>query len=307
VTTVKPLTVSRLSGADRYATSAAISAANVEAGAPVVYIASGEDFPDALSGAPVAAMQDGPVLLVRRASIPDVVKAELRRLDPGRIVVLGGTAVVSSSVATALRSYTDGGVTRLAGADRYGTSAAISAASFSPGVPLVFIASGSDYPDALSGAAVAGRDEVPVLLVLKNSIPAVVQAELTRLAPGGIVVLGGTSVVSDAVASALQASTTGAVTRISGPDRYATSAAISAASFDPGVPIVYIASGENFPDALSGAAIAGMQEVPVLLVRRGSIPDEVKAELTRLAPDRIVILGGTAVVSTLVAQQLFSY
>ncbi|MBX9471218.1 cell wall-binding repeat-containing protein [Microcella sp.] len=307
VTTVQPFSVSRLAGADRYATSAAISAANYAAEAPVAYIASGAEFPDALSGAPVAGMQEGPVLLVRLTSIPDVVKAELNRLQPSRIVVLGGTGVVSSAVQTALQGYTSGSVTRLAGLDRYGTSAAISAANFDPGVPSVYIASGEDFPDALSGAAVAGKLEVPVLLVRRDSIPATVQAELTRLAPGAIVILGGSGIVSDEVATALQSSTSGSVTRLAGPDRYATSAAISAANFAPGVPVVYIASGEGFPDALSGAAVAGMQEVPVLLVRRDSIPDEVIAELTRLAPAKIVILGGTGVVSELVSQQLYSY
>lgn len=307
LTNVEPLTVSRLSGIDRYATSAAISAESFAAGAPVAYIASGLDFPDALSGAPVAGMEGGPVLLVRRDSIPDVVKAELTRLNPGRIVLLGGTGVVSDAVAAALQTYTSGAVTRLSGVDRYATSAAISAASYSAGVPLVYIASGEDFPDALSGAAVAGTQEVPVLLVRRDVISDEVRAELIRLTPGRIVILGGSGVVDDSVADALQAYTTGDVTRLAGEDRYATSAAISAANFAPGVPVVYIASGLDFPDALSGAAVAGMQEVPVLLVRRDSIPDVVKAELTRLAPGRIVILGGTGVVSDLVGQQLYSY
>lgn len=171
----------------------------------------------------------------------------------------------------------------------------------------MYIASGEDFPDALSGAAVAGTQEVPVLLVRRDVISDEVRAELIRLTPGRIVILGGSGVVDDSVADALQAYTTGDVTRLAGEDRYATSAAISAANFAPGVPVVYIASGLDFPDALSGAAVAGMQEVPVLLVRRDSIPDVVKAELTRLAPGRIVILGGTGVVSDLVGQQLYSY
>jgi putative cell wall-binding protein len=135
----------------------------------------------------------------------------------------------------------------------------------------------------------------------------VVKAELTRLHPGKIVILGGASAVSDAVSAALQAYTTGTVTRVSGVDRFATSAAISAADFAPGVPVAYIANGYNFPDALSGAPVAGIKGGPVLLVEPGSVPDVVKAELTRLHPGKIIILGGVSAVSDLVSQELFSY
>ena len=125
--------------------------------------------------------------------------------------------------------------------------------------------------------------------------------------PGRIVVLGGVGVVSDAVKAALQPYTSGAVTRLAGVDRFATSAAISAASFAPGVPVVYIANGLNFPDALSGAPVAGKAGGPVLLVSAGAIPAKVQAELTRLKPGRIVVLGGVGVVSDSVAQQLASF
>ena len=97
--------VSRLAGADRYATSAAISRATYAPGVPVAYIATGLGFADALSGAPVAGLAGGPLLLVRGTSIPSVVATELARLRPGRIVVLGGTSVVSAGVASALDAY----------------------------------------------------------------------------------------------------------------------------------------------------------------------------------------------------------
>jgi hypothetical protein len=101
-------TVSRLAGGDRYATAVAVSRADYPSGAATVYVASGGVFPDALSGGPAAARAGGPVLLVARTAIPEVTAAELRRLKPQRIVVLGGTAVVSDGVAKALSSYTSG-------------------------------------------------------------------------------------------------------------------------------------------------------------------------------------------------------
>ncbi|WP_133545690.1 cell wall-binding repeat-containing protein, partial [Microbacterium sp. BK668] len=64
-----------------------------------------------------------------------------------------------------------------------------------------------------------------------------------------------------------------AVSRLSGPDRFATSAAISKASFDPGVPVAYVTYGRNFPDALSVAPVAGIQGGPILLTETDTIPD----------------------------------
>ena len=294
----------RLSGADRFETSAAISADSFDSDVPVVYIANGYNFPDALSGAPVAGTQDGPVLLVAAESIPAVIQDELTRLNPGQIVILGGTTAVSGHVEAELKALTAGKVTRLAGSDRFETSAAISEANFEPNVPVVYIANGYNFPDALSGAPVAGAEGGPVLLVAAGSIPKAIQTELTRLHPGKIVILGGTNAVSGVVEADLASSTTGVVSRLSGADRFETSAAISEASFQPNVPVVYIANGYNFPDALSGAPVAGSQKGPVLLVPAGSIPAVIQAELTRLNPSRIVILGGMNAVSEDVSEQL---
>jgi hypothetical protein len=96
----------RQGGADRYATAATISAWTYAPGVPVVYIASGKGFADALAGAPAAGTAGGPLLLVPNTSIPAVVAAELDRLDPARIIVLGGPASVSDAVLLQLKAFT---------------------------------------------------------------------------------------------------------------------------------------------------------------------------------------------------------
>ncbi len=194
--------VERIAGATRFETAAAISAANVSPGAPVAYIATGLNFPDALAGAAIAGARGAPVLLVTRDTVPAATAAELARLHPGKIVVLGGTPVVSDAVLVSLAVYTAGPVERIAGATRFETAAAISAANVSPGAPVAYIATGLNFPDALAGAAIAGARGAPVLLVTRDTVPAATAAELARLHPGKIVVLGGTPVVSDAAAAA---------------------------------------------------------------------------------------------------------
>jgi putative cell wall-binding protein len=290
------MTITRLAGADRYATAAAVSAASFAPGVDAVYIAAGTDFPDALSGAAAAGSRRDPLLLVPPSSIPAVVATEISRLKPGRIFVLGSTGVISSGVETALHAFTAGGVMRLAGRDRYATSAAISAATFQAGVPLVYVATGADFPDALAGAAAAGHAGVPVLLVAPTSIPAPIAKELGRLAPARIAVLGGTGAVSASVMTALGGYTKGAVVRIAGADRYATAVAISAATY-PKSQTAYLATGANFPDALAGASLDG----PLLLVDPGTSPRAVHDEIVRLGASRVVVLGGTAPVPTTLA------
>lgn len=298
-----PGTVSRLAGANRYETAAAI-AATYAPGVPVAYIATGLNYPDALTGAAAAGVTGGPVLLVARDSIPASTAAELARLRPGRIVVLGGEGVVSDAVVAALGVYTAGGVTRLAGENRYATAAAISAATYAPSVPVAYVATGLDFPDALAGAAVAGAEGAPLLLVTRDAVPAATAAELARLQPAMIVLFGTPGSVSDAVLAAMGGLTAGGVSRVGGTDRYSTAAAISAAANNPGVAVAYVATGLDFPDALAGAALAGLTRGPLLLVTPDGVPPTAAAELTRLRPARIVILGGSGVVSDAIQVQL---
>jgi putative cell wall-binding protein len=297
----------RLAGVDRYATAAAISAASFPAGVAVAYVATGWNFPDALAGAAVAGRAKGPVLLVAPTSIPAATANELARLRPASIVVLGAAGVVSDGVVAALRAHTAGPIVRFAGVDRYATAAAVSAATFAPGVPIAFIATGRNFPDALAGAAAAAKLGGPILLVDTNAIPAPTSYELARLGPARIVVLGGPGVVSDGVLATLRGYTAGPVDRLFGADRYSTAAAISAATVAPRPALAYVATGANFPDALAGAAAAGSKGAPVLLVTAGSIPAATAAELTRLGPARIVVLGGPPVVSDEVKFALAAY
>ena len=108
----------------------------------MAFVASADTFPDALSAGPAAAHRQSPVLLVRQDAIPQSVQTELHRLHPDNIILLGGTDAVSQRVGEKLldTNYTNGTVTRIAGADRYDTSAMVSAATFDPGVAVAYVA-----------------------------------------------------------------------------------------------------------------------------------------------------------------------
>jgi putative cell wall-binding protein len=207
---------------------------------------------------------------------------------------------------TAHFSVTTASAARRSGSDRYATAAAMSASTFAPNVPVAYVSTGRGFADALAAGPAAASLGGPVLLTEATWLPAATAAELARLRPARIIVAGGPAVVSDAVLHALRAYS-GVVTRQSGPDRYATAAAISAATFGPNVPVVYVATGRNFPDALAGGPAAGMLGGPVLLVQPNDIPASTAAELRRLAPARIVVVGGSAIVSDAVLIGLTSF
>ena len=103
--------------------------ASAASATPVVYVATGENFPDALGSAAASAVQGGPVLLITRDSIPAVTAAELSRLAPDVIYVSGGTAVVSDAVFNQLKAYAPS-VIRVAGANRYETAVEVSKSAF---------------------------------------------------------------------------------------------------------------------------------------------------------------------------------
>ncbi|MDR6971700.1 cell wall-binding repeat-containing protein [Leifsonia shinshuensis] len=294
--------MTRIAGGDRFETAAAVSASTFPVGVPVAYVASGYNFPDALAGGPAAAHEHGPVLLTAPTQLPDATAGELTRLKAAKIVVLGGLAAVSSSVASALREYT-ADVTRVAGGDRFETAAKVSASVFPPGVPVAYVASGSNFPDALAGGPAAAAAGGPVLLTAPGALPVATSTELKRLKPERIVMLGGDAAVSAGVETSLKDMSSASVTRVAGSNRFET-AAMATSVFAPGVPVAYVANGYNFPDALAGGPAASIAGGPVLLTSQGTLSDATSKELDRLRPKSIVVLGGSAAVSDTVSQAL---
>ncbi len=205
VTTLQSIApVQRLFGADRYATAAAIDTTIFKtvlgkASLPVVYVADGALFPDALSGGPAAAHQHGALLLVPpTGTLPTSVTDALTALAPGKIVIVGGTVSVSAGVMAQLMLFAPI-VVRVAGPDRYATAVAVSQSAFAAGVPAVYLAAGTNFPDAMGGAAAAGFTDGPILLVGPNFYEVETRTEMLRLAPHALFILGGEASIDDGV------------------------------------------------------------------------------------------------------------
>jgi putative cell wall-binding protein len=94
------------------------------------------------------------------------------------------------------------------------------------------------------------------------------------------------------------------VTRIAGTDRYQTSALLSQETFEPGVPVVYIANGATLVDALGAGAASGGAGPVLVVPRDGTLPESIATELGRLDPASIVIMGDPQSVSEAMADQV---
>ncbi|GLK18026.1 cell wall-binding repeat-containing protein [Herbiconiux flava] len=307
VTITVESSVERIGGADRFATAADLSASEFTSQIDTVYVASGVTYPDALSASSAAGGRSGPILLVTGSTIPSETDAALRRLNAQRIVIVGGERAVSASVETALRGYGAAEVTRMGGSDRFAVSAEVSRRTFAPYRSVVYVASGENFPDALSATATTDALESPVLLTRRTGLPEPVKEALTRLEPNAIVVIGGEAAIAPSVVDELK-KLAPAVSRVIGADRYAVSAALMLDSFEPAdVDTVYVAAGDNFPDALAAAPVAGHNRAPVLLVARESIPAVIADALDAFNPNRIVVVGGSSVISPAVEAALAAH
>lgn len=290
------VTKARAGGPTRYETAVAASARTFAADfGGTVYLATGLDFPDAL-GASAATRGEGPILLVPRNTLPAPVRDELVRLNPTKVVIVGGDDVVTDDVATAVQAAIGLTPERAEGPDRYATGAKVSETTFAPGVSVAYVATGRDFPDALAAGAAGAQLGGPVLLTQPTTLPAVTAAELRRLKPQRIVVAGGSSVVSSSVEAAL--AQIAPTTRRSGADRYLTAIAIARdARGALGGGSMLLATGANFPDALAAGPVAAATGGSLMLVPTGGLPVTVAEEIVRNDPDELLAVGSTGVVS----------
>ena len=281
--------VVRVFGSDRYSISVAISQKGWST-ATTVIIASGLDFPDALSASTLCKSKDAPILLTDKNALFVETIAEIQRLKSTQAIIVGGTSVISINIENQLKNI---GVTttRVGGVDRYDTSKQV--AKLSTITNGIIIAAGSDFPDALSIASVAGMKSMPILLSPKSSL----DSNITELIAGKSIpisyIIGGTGALSSTIDSVLPTSK-----RLSGPDRYATNLAVltqftDSLNFDT----AYLVSGDDFPDALCASALAAKNSAAVFLTDKNSISSDSISFLKSHNVKHVIIFGGTGVVS----------
>lgn len=209
---------------------------------------------------------------------------------------------------------------RVSGSSRYATSVAASRALYTAEVlaayPLdvVFVASGTNYPDALAATSLVPQYGPLLLVPSTGTVPAAVLSELRRLDPEQVAVVGGTGAVSAGVEA--QVRTVTQTSRVQGSDRYGTAATAARLTDDTyenedleapaGVRTLFVVNGTNFPDALAAGAATGVQRGAIVLTRPDSLPTATAQAITDVAPGRVVVLGGATSVNESVVTRIRS-
>jgi putative cell wall-binding protein len=286
-------TIARIGGADRYETAMNVSKSHWTAGsADTVWIVTGENYPDALSAGPAAIAGNDPILLTQGNTLPDAVKNEIVRLGASKVIVVGGPVAVSDTVFKALTAVVPH-TERITGSDRFEVSREVARYAFSDNPAQdVFVATGTNYPDALAAGAVAGPYGAPVVLVNgpAPSLDAETTKLLTELGADSITIAGGPNAVSPQIETQLAA--TAPTTRVSGADRYEVAANLNKDAVG-GSPLAYLVTGEKFPDALTGAASAGGFTSPLYLAHPDCVPEGAIAAMQAKGIQFVILIGGT--------------
>ncbi|WP_317889863.1 cell wall-binding repeat-containing protein [Sutcliffiella deserti] len=286
--------VDRISGENRYKTAVEVSKQGWSNGADTIIITGGNQFPDALTGTPLAFSLNAPILLTNRNYLPSETKNEITRLKPKKVIILGGDHAVSSNVANELLSM-GLELERIYGGDRYETAAKIAERIPNKGTAVVVY--GKNFPDSLSVAAHAAKNGYPILLTDTNTLPSKTKESLSNYRR--TIVVGGEAVVSKQVYGQLPAPA-----RYSGADRYQTLSNVVKGLNVKFNQKVYIATGENFADALTGSVLAAKENTSLVLVGKDQVPGPIQNILKSLSTSNATIIGGANAVSSAVESHL---
>jgi len=242
---------------DRYLTAAAISQTGWQSSDYAVLV-RGDDYADALCAAPLASKIGGPLLLTETQKLNKASQNELLRLGVKHLILVGGTGAISQAVEDELKAL-NFEVERIGGADRYETSVKVAERIGVKGT--VFLATGQNYPDAMSASVIASKIEAPILLTT-NYLPVVVADYLETHQIQQTYIVGGLGVVSMDVERAVP----GGI-RLAGKDRLATNlAVIEYFNVAWNWENIFVATGNVFADGLTGSVLAAKTDAPMILI-----------------------------------------
>jgi len=292
------LSIERLYGTRAEDTAIKISQAGwTNNSSPVVLLARVDRFQDALAAAPLAKKLKAPLLLTSPYQLDKAVLQEIKRLGAGdKVYVIGGEGAITKTVTNALVKE-DLSFERIFGDSAADTAAAI-ARKIGPSTEVI-LASSKSFPDALSASAPAAALGIPILLTEQGTLPTATKQILKDFEVTKTIIVGGKFAISlafDAEGGPLESY---GPLRLAGETKYDTMIQI-VKHFNQDPQSIVVATGENFPDGLSGGAFAALTGSPMILIPNGELNSDTITYLKSLrgTTTNAYILGGTGVISS---------
>jgi len=287
--------IERIHGERRYDTAVEISKEGWDT-TDTVILARADNFADALAGSPLAHQLNVPILLTGTDNLYEATVNEITRLGAQNVILLGGEDAIEETVFNELQEN-ELDVRRIDGDSRTETAALIAAELAPEGIEKAFVVNGYDFPDALSAASYAALEGIPILLTQEDRLPAATEASISSLGITDTLVIGGPDVITDNLTTMLPGPD-----RIGGDDRYETNTLL-AEHFNINYEHMYVATGTNFADVLTGSVLAAKNNTGVLLVHQ-RVPRNTPAFFEKNEISRLTIFGGVVAVTPKVRNDL---
>lgn len=283
-------TTSRFNGTDRYETAAKACEDGWNQDTDYAVIVNGENYPDAISAAPLAKKYEAPILLTGKDTLNAYTSVELNRLNVKNVFIIGGKGVVSQSIEDSLKARGIK-ITRIGGADRYETGVQVAQKLGKPSE--IAVVNADDFHDGLSVAPIAALKGMPIILTSRDSLPDVSKKYLqANKKVDQTYVVGGTEQVSDSVFNLIPNGK-----RIGSGDVYARNiAVIDVFKSEISTGTIYVASAKDFPDSLVASALAPRTSSPVFYVD-DTVPEDSLNFLRTKIVNNVKIVGGLGAVS----------
>lgn len=229
-----------------------------------VIIVSGMQFPDALSASYLASVKDAPIIVTSDSeSVMNNVAAFVKDNSEKKanVYIVGGSGAVSEKMEKKLAGLN---VKRVWGSNRFTTNLETIREAGGDNNEII-VASGMNYPDALSASAV-GK---PILLVQGKTLTEQQQEFLKDNSKAKAVIVGGTGAVSTEIEQQVK-KIVAKTERLAGGNRYETSKMVADRFFGKNAETLMLSYGLNFPDGLCGGPLAAKYGAPLLMADNNS-------------------------------------
>ena len=262
-----------------------------------------DDYPDALVAGPLAANYNAPILMTPTKQVPRRVVDALRTHGFTKVILVGNPGAISAGAASQLQNA-GFQVQRLGGQDRYRTAGVVAdhlLAARGRDKSDVYLATGVDYPDALSASSAAIKNVGVVLLTPRRTVDGTSQGWMNSAKAAKVVAVGGPAVAAAERSVHLDEKQVGV-------DRYETAEKVASAYFPPNPGRIAVATGKDFPDATLAASLTARTGSPLVLTRTDTLTKPTTQFLTRnrASVRKVDVVGGKAAVTEKVRGEIYS-